>query len=424
MSEEYDVYVGIDWGTQRHRVWVTDATGKCLGDREVPHTGVALIELADWLVHIANGRADTVAVLLEAPRGAIVDVLLERGCHVFAINPKQLARVRDRYSAAGAKADRRDARVLANVARTDRPATRRLAVDDPTTIRLREYVRQDTELAEDVQRVANRLRDHLVRVWPELLTLVPNADEAWFWTLLEWVPTPTAAATVRPARIRQLLREHRIRRLTADEVLAVVRQASVRLAPGVREGVAVRVQDGIEQLRIVSAQRRKAARRLTETLDALAAEPAAEKHREHADVTILQSLPGIGTRIAATMLAEAPQAVRDRDYHALRALGGAPVTKQSGKTRVVRMRRACNHALRRAFYFWGENSVRVDALSRAHYDQLRARGHGHPRAVRGVVDRLLDVLTQMLLTNTLYDAKRRRAWAHSAATMTPAACEA
>jgi len=108
------------------------------------------------------------------------------------------------------------------------------------------------------------------------------------------------------------------------------------------------------------------------------------------------------------MLAEASRFLAGRDYHALRAHSGlAPVTKQRGKRAVVVMRYECNRRLRDAAHYWGQTAVRLDPHSTAHDQRLRARGHSHGRALRGVVDRLLRVLIAMLKTQTLYDAARR-----------------
>jgi transposase len=410
-EDPYRVFVGIDWGSAAHQVWVSAPDGTCIAERVVAHSGVALATLAEWLVTLAGGSPAAVAVCLEIPRGPIVDTLLERGCHVFAINPKQLDRFRDRFSTAGAKDDRRDARVLSSAVRTDRAALQRLQVDDPLTVELREHSRQDRELGEDLNRLVNRLREHLQRVWPELLTLSPAADETWFWALLDVAPTPAAAEGLRPARVRQLLRDHRIRRLTAEDVLTVLRTPSVQLAPGVRTGVAVRIADLLEQLRVVSAQRQRSERRLRTMLEVMGGPvPDTETIREHSDVAIVLALPGIGTRIASTMLAEAAGPLRTRDYHALRMLTGiAPVTKQSGKTRVVTMRHACDHRLQRAVYLWAQCALKQDAHSRVHYAELRRRGHSNARALRGVADRLLAVLCATLKTRKLYDETRRRA---------------
>ena len=171
---------------------------------------------------------------------------------------------------------------------------------------------------------------------------------------------------MRPAQVRQLLRAHRIRRITAEALLTVLRAPSVSVAPGVREGVRVRILDLVDQLPVLARQRRAAERRLATTLEAMTQGPDGESVREHTDVTILQSLPGIGTRIAATMLAEAARPLRDRDYHGLRLLAGiAPVTKRSGKSCVVLMRYACHARLRTTLHQWA--SGRPDAGAAPRY---------------------------------------------------------
>jgi hypothetical protein len=413
MPDAFRVFAGVDWAQEVHVVCVTDATGRIIEERQVPHEGQALAEMADWLVALASGQADEVAVAIEVPHGAIVDTLLDRGCHVFAVNPKQLDRFRDRLFPAGAKDDSRDAFVLGDALRTDSRAFRRLAVGDPLMLQLREASRQDAELQEDFQRVVNRLHDLLVRVWPELLSLAPSVNEPWLWTLLRFAPTPSAGAALPVGRVRRILREHHIRRVTAEEVAAVLRAPSVHLAAGVREGTAPRIASLLEQLWLLHGQRHAMERRQRELLQALNDEAPAEKGREHQDVAILQSLPGIGVRIAATMLAEAAHALQARDYHGLRTLGGiAPITKKSGKSRQVQMRYACQRRVRTALYWWGMGAIRCDPLSHVHYQRLRAKGQTHGRALRGVIDRLLSVLVAMLKNDSLYDASRR----HPAAT--------
>lgn len=406
--ETYRIFVGIDWGTEQHAVCVTDPTGSLIGERRVDHTGAALANLMEWLMAFAAGEASRIAVALETPRGPVVDLLLERGCHVFAINPKQLDRFRDRFSVAGAKDDSRDAAVLSSAVRTDRHAFRPLQVDEPMTTQLREFSRQDTELGEDLRRLTNRLRDHLVRTWPELLRLVPAADEPWLWTLLKRAPTSPEARRLSARQLEQLVRTHHIRRFTADDLRVVLRAPSVSLAPGVREGVRVRILDLVEQLPVLTRQRRAAERRLAQTLEAMTTSPDGESGREQTDAAILQSLPGIGTRIAATLLADAADALRKRDDHALRQLGGvAPVTKRSGKMCVVMRRYACDRRLLTAFHLWARGCVQRDQRCRAHYTRLRQAGHNNARALRGVTDRMLAVLVAMLKNRTMYDPARR-----------------
>ena len=130
---------------------------------------------------------------------------------------------------------------------------------------------------------------------------------------------------------------------------------------------------------------------------------------EQRDVAILRSSPGIGRIVLATLLAEASEPLRRRDYHALRTLSGAaPVTRRSGKQCCVIRRRACNKRLENALYHWARVAMQHDPISRCRYTELRRRGHSHGRALRGVGDRLLYVLCKLLERQVLYDPDHTR----------------
>jgi transposase len=404
-DESYGWFVGIDWATQAHQVWILDEQGHRVAERSVPHAGGAIAEFVDWLVHLAGGQPDRVGVAIEIPRGALVETLVERGIHVYALNPKQLDRFRDRFTVAGAKDDRRDAFVLAASLRTDRPAFRRVRLDDPLIIELREYSRMDDDLREELTRLANRLREQLHRFFPQMLELVPAADEPWLWALLEAVPTPQAVPRVRRSRIEKVLRAHRIRRFDADAVLAALGTLPLPVAPGTVEAASAHVALLLPRLRLVSDQRLGCGRHIDALLARLGETGAPPgPSGTPSDVRILRSLVGVGTRVSATMFAEAAQLLADRDYHALRTHSGiAPVTRQSGKRKQVVMRHACNGRLRETVYHWARISVQHDERSAAAYAEYRGRGHTHGRALRGVADRLLRTLIAMLKSRTLYD---------------------
>ena len=141
-------FAGVDWGSEKPQVCLLDAAGKVVGEREFRHGGAGLAALCDWLVSAA-GEPGRVAVAIEVPHGPVVDALLDRGFAVHAINPKQLERLRDRVSLAGAKDDRRDARVAAGGLRTDPHLFRPIEAGDPAVIALREWSRLAEELLAD-----------------------------------------------------------------------------------------------------------------------------------------------------------------------------------------------------------------------------------------------------------------------------------
>ena len=413
-------FVGIDWASEAHEVCVLDREGRVSERRQVTHTATALQALVDGLVERAHGDPSTVAIGIEVPRGALVELLVERGFDVYAINPKQLDRFRDRFTAAGAKDDRRDALVIGDSLRTDAQAFRQVRLDAPIVIQLREWSRVDEDLGVELARVTNQLRDLVYRIAPGLLALCPAADEPWFWTLLREAPTPAEYPRMSLRRLERLLRAHRIRRFTASHVQTILQQRPVYTAPGVLEAVAAHIRLVLPRVELIAAQRRDAERQLTRLLDELEVqEPAAGDQREHSDVAIVRSMPGVGTRVAARMLAEASQPLGDRAYHVLRAcMGVAPVTHQSGRRRRVSMRYACNGRLRNAGYHWARTGAQKDPASRAYYGTLRARGHSHGRALRSVVDRLLRVLVTLLTRGELFDPT------HGHASLVPGATRA
>lgn len=408
MPSEYRLFVGIDWATEAHQVCVIGPDTEIIEERVIEHTGSAVAQLLDWLARLARGEPERAAVAIEIPRGAVVESLIERGFPVFAINPKQLDRFRDRHTVAGAKDDRRDAFVLADSLRTDEHCFHRARIDAPDVIQLRELSRMDEDLREEANRLANRLREQLLRYQPQALRLCPSADEPWFWSLLELAPTPGHSAKLRTSRVQRLLREHRIRRLSPEAVLDEMKAPPLRVAPGTVEAAGAHVALLLPRLRLVHAQRADCAKRIDSLLSEVGASGDQDaERREHRDVEILLSLPGVGRNVAATMLAEASQPLEERDYHALRALGGvAPITRQSGKRRVVIMRHACNSRLRNAFYHWARCASIWDEPSREIYRAQRSRGHSHGRALRTVSDRLLRILVAMLKTNSPYDVSR------------------
>jgi transposase len=409
MADEVEWFLGIDWGSEVHALCLLDLTGRIRGTRTVAHTAVAVHEAVQWVREQTGAAPGAIAVGIETPRGALVDAIIEHGFPVFAVNPKQLDRFRDRFTAAGAKDDDRDAHVLADALRTDRRAFRRVRPDDPVIIQLREVTRLREDLQEDEQRLANRLRDQLYRVDAAWLTVSPAADEPWLWAMLTDAPDPATWAQLPRRRVAAVLRAHRIRRITADDVLERLRQPRLMVAPGVTDAVETRLAALVPQLRLIYEQRLIAERRIDRLLERLATGEAPDAEpREHRDVEILQSLPGVGRIVTATMLTEATGPLADRDYPTLRAhAGAAPVTKRSGKRAFfVHMRYACKRRLRQALYHWARTSIQCDAAARTYYDRLRARGHSHARTLRSVADRWLRILIAMLRTGTLYDSSR------------------
>ena len=406
---EVSLWVGIDWGNEAHQACILRGDRQILEERSIAHTGKGIVEFVDALLARTGGDGAQIAVGIETPRGSIVDTLLDRGVRVFAVNPKQLDRFRDRHTVAGAKDDRRDAFVLADSLRTDRPLFREVKLGDPLVVQLRELVRVHEDLVAERIVLGNRLQAQLNRFYPQVLSLGSAHDEPWLWALLQRAPTPAEGAGLSIAKIGSVLKAHSIRRWTPEKVREVLRERALHVAPGVEQAALAHISKLLPRIRLVHEQLKDCARETESLLDELAEPGDDSENRGHRDVTILRSLPGVGILVSATMLAEAHEPLARRDYNSLRALcGAAPVTHQSGKRLTTSMRRACNGRLRNAIHHYAMSSVQNDDRTKLHYAALRAKGHSHGRAIRGVADRLLNVLIAMLKQGTLFDPGKRR----------------
>lgn len=404
-------FAGFDWGSEKHRVSLFARDGTLIGRRDVDHSARAYAELGDWLLRTTQAQPAAIAVAIETTHGPAVDALIDRGFRTFAINPKQLDRFRDRYSAAGAKDDTRDSDTLGRSLRTDRPAFRELSPDHPLIVQLRETTRLASELTRDRVRLTSRMREQLWRYYPQMLDLADDPAEAWLLELWQLAPTPAKGARLHKETIARILKAHRIRRIDAEQVRAILRQPPLPAGPGATEAAVGHIRSLVPRIRLHNQQIKAAHAEIDALCVALAGPPVVEPGKsapgqspEQRDVAILNSVPGIGRIVLATLLTEAAEPLRRRDYHALRALAGqAPVTKRSGKSCFVQRRLACNKRLANAMYHWGMIALVREPRSKQRYAALRARGCSHGRALRSVVDRLLNLVCTLLQRQVLFD---------------------
>jgi transposase len=400
-------YAGVDWASESHHVRLTDGDGRDVGERVFRHGGEGLAEMAAWLMERSEAAGPgQIHIAIEVPHGPVVETLMERQFNVYAVNPKQLDRFRDRFTLAGAKDDSRDAEVMASALRTDPRCFRELIATDPVVIELREWSRIAEDLSGERNRLTNRMREQLWRYFPALLELEGDLGAPWLLDLWEAVPTPAKAARVRETTIGRILKRNRIRRFDAAHVLTVLKAPRITVAAGTTEAATAHIATLLARIRLVNQQIKEAHATLDKLMARLVAKEDSEpgQAKEQHDVEILASLPGVGRIVLATLLAEASDPLQRRDYAALRSLTGvAPVTKRSGKSRIVVRRQACHPRLANAVYHWARVAVQADPTSRAKYAALRSRGHSHGRALRSVADRLLAVACAMLRDATVFN---------------------
>lgn len=401
MMEKGRYLVGVDQGRE-HEVVILSSEGASIARRRVEHGGGGLRELVAWVRGHCGGSFEGVLVATETPRGALVEAFVGAGATVYAINPKQLDRFRDRRSPSGAKDDGRDAWVLADGLRTDRAAFNPVSCQSALVEELRELGRLRDRMVDHQGRLTNQLQCRLAEVWPELLRWSPGADEPWLWSLLKKAPTPHRAGKLQKRTLAALLREHRIRRIKPRDLRQTLQEPILPFGKGTWSAARKEILLLADQCRLTHQQLREIEDDLKALLErAVEQEEEGEEGGGPGDAEIILSFPGAGLVVATRMLGEAAHLLRD--YRRLRIVTGvAPVTKASGRQRMVIRRRACKPRLSDAVFHWARNAIQKDPHLRRKYDGYRQRGHTHGRALRQLGDYLLRCLCAALRSRTSY----------------------
>jgi transposase len=411
------LFVGDDWAEDHHDVELMDSAGQRLAKARLPE-GVAGIARLHAMIGEQLGEdadeddAGQVAIGIETDRGPWVAALIAAGYTVFAINPLQASRYRERHGVSGAKSDTADAHVLADMVRTDSHQLRPVAGDSAQAAAIKVVTRTHKTLIWERTRCTQRLRHALRDYFPAALEAFEDLDAADTLELLGRAPDPASAARLTTAQISAALKRARRRDIAAkvERIQAVLRAAHL----GQPDIVAAAYAASVRALIAVLATLNEQVKTLQGQVEAY--------FGQHPDAEILLSQPGLGPVLGARVLAESGDdpsryiSAKARKNYA----GTSPITRASGKKKTVTARYVHNDRLIDALMSQAFTALRVSPGARAYYDHQRARGAGHNPALRQLANRLTGILHGCLKTRTLYD--EATAWPqHAAATKKTAA---
>lgn len=382
------LFVGDDWAEAHHDVEIVDEAGRVLARRRLPE-GVAGLAVLHGLVadHLADSdEPSDVLVGIETDRGPWVQALVAAGYTVFAVNPLQVARYRERHNVSGAKSDPGDAHVLAELVRLDRAHHRPVAGDSETAEHVKVLARSHQGLIWSRQRQTNTLRSMLREFYPAALVAF-GEDLAGRDALavLAIAPTPEQGRALSGAKIEAALRRGGRQRnvaTTAERIQQALRSEQLAARPGVVSAYGASVKALVAVITELVAQ--------TAVLEA---EVGASFGR-HPDAEIYLSQPGLGTVLGARVLAEfGDDPHRYADTRARKNYSGmSPITRASGTKRVVLARHMRNRRLADALYQQAFAALTASPGARSFYDKQRARGATHHQALRALSNRLVGIL--------------------------------
>ncbi len=396
------VFLGDDWAEAHHDVHLMNEAGERLAAKRLPEGLEGFRRLHELVAeHVAD--PNEVVVGIETDRGLWVQALIAAGYQVYAINPLSAARYRDRHNVSGAKSDPGDAKVLADLVRTDRHNHRPVAGDSTGAEALKVLVRAHQGLIWTRTEHTNRLRNALREYFPGALEAFNDLDDRDTLAVLTKAPTPAEAKRLRPNQIRALLvKAGRKRNLDrrATEIHEALQSDQLATSEPVATAFAATTR---ATLRIIAELNRQIIELETELVD---------RFNEHPDAAIYRSVPGLGVVLGARVLAEFGDDpnrydnVKSRRNYA----GTSPLTIASGRKRAVTARHVRNKRLYDAIDQWAFCSLTHSPGCRTFYDEHRKAGDLHHQALRALANRLVGILHGCIKHQTTYN--EQTAWAH------------
>jgi len=392
------LFVGDDWAEAHHDIEIQNEDGQRLGRRRLPE-GLAGIAALHALIaeHLpADAGPEQVVVGIETDRGMWVQTLVAAGYGVYAINPFAASRYRDRHATSGAKSDPGDAKMLADLVRTDRHNHRPVAGDSELAEAIKILARSHQNLIWTRQRQTNALRSTLREFYPAALEAFDDLAGRDALAVLAKAPTPAQGRKLRTTQVAAALRAAgRQRNLTgrAEEITAALGSEQLAAPPLVADAFGHSVRALVAVISELVRQIQRLEAELTSSFE------------QHPDGEILRSLPGLGLVLAARVLAEfGDDPHRYTDPKARKNYAGtAPITRASGTRRVVLARHARNRRLADACYQWAFSALQCSAGARALYDAHRAKGDTHHQALRALGNRLVGILHGCLRRRSSYE---------------------
>jgi transposase len=404
IGELMQLFVGDDWAQDHHDVEVMDEAGKVLARRRLPE-GVAGIAQLHALVgrHLGEDPDEAqVVVGIETDRGPWVTALVAAGYLVFPVNPLQAARFRERHGVSGAKSDAGDAHALADMVRTDSHQLRPAAGDSPEAEGIKVLARTHKTMIWERTRAVQRLRHQLREYFPGALEAFEDLDAPDALDLLAKAPEPARAAKLTRAQVSAALKRARRRNIPdkTTAILAALRAGQLGQPPVLTAAYAATARSLIAVIITLNEQVK------------ILQEQVERDFGRHPDAEIYRSQPGMGPVLGARVLAEFgddPRRYADgkarRNYAAT-----SPITRASGKKKVVAARFVHNDRLVDALNAQAFAALNASPGARAFYDQQRGKGIEHNDALRRLANRLVGILHGCLKTGTLYDEVT--AWGH------------
>lgn len=388
------VYIGIDWSEKKHDVCFINEAGDVLLSLSIEHTisGFSKLEQCRQSFDVEPGEC---IVGLETAHNLLVDFLWDQGyTQIYMLPPLAVKSAQGRFRQSGAKDDPWDARLIADMLRTDRSRYNIWKPDQPLTRRIRAEVRFAGQLNRELLRGTNRIRSYLLRYYPVATVLFSKLHSQVSLAFLQAYPTAELASALSFDDLKVFCHQHHHTHSKSwPEIYARLQGDHPRPNPDVEQIYSSLVLAEAKILEPMVKGYRECITRLTQL------------YNQHPDRAIYDSLPGAGAYLSPALLCKLGD---DRNRFptpsVLQAVAGTcPVTYRSGKHSRVNFRFACDREFRTITQEWARETLAVSPWAIAYFRSVRPRCQTDSDAIRRLANRWLEVLWRLWVDKTLYD---------------------
>lgn len=388
------VYLGIDWGTRKHAAYFTNERGTPLHYSEVESTLAGLNKLDAARHNLGIGPQECI-VGIETAHTLVMDFLAER-CYsqIYVLHPNMVKSAQGRFRQSGAKDDRADARLIADLLRTDLHRLTRWLPDSPLTCQIRARISLVHFLTRQAVATSNRLWSILLRYYPAALEVFSGLDVLISLIFIQAFPTPQAAAQLSYSDFTTFIAAHHHRRPKDwPGCFARLHTPQPIADPCIVHAYA-------PQAKLLAASLENLLRTKNQLL-----KDTHDLFLQHPDAPIFASLPGTGKLLQPALLCKfGENRLRFPSPASVQQIAGTcPITRRSGKSKIVLFRIACDHDFRNITHDWARNSIVKSPWAAAYFQSVYSRSNSEPHAFRCLANRWIAILWKLWQSYQPYD---------------------
>jgi transposase len=388
------VYIGIDWSEQKHDISFVREDGELLRHLVIAHTTQGFLEF-DKARQTLGLIVQECVIGLETAHNLLVDYLWDQGyTMIYVLPPHVVKSGQGTYRQSGAKDDKADAWLIADILRRSEARYTPWVPDSLLTRQIRVAVRYLQQVNQEMVRTSNRLRAVLLRYYPAALEIFSGLDTFISLAFIQAYPTPQAAAQLNYDQFKEFLRLHH--HPQPKKWPACYNRLKADCPQANQNTVNIYCQQAQTLATLLEVQLRSKVtwqKHLTQL------------YLQHPDRAIFAQLPAAGAFLEPALLAKlGDDRNRFPNPRILQATAGTcPVTQKSGKSKWVHYRSACDREFRDIVQQWARLTIEVSPWAEAYYKMALLRSHSQNDAIRRLANRWLAIVWRLWHDRKAYD---------------------